>query len=756
MGRWGTSPSQTRQAVSAIPCDTGNSTTSNSASSSAVEPPESTPSTVVETTCANRRCPPEALREASTEAAPPGYLVHKGCLFPDQTPQSEVVNYVDDSFTGVRSVRWRRQEVQIDHVEENACTEEKKCSHRGKQRRDRRSRIRAERWCDKNKLNDKDRTAIVWLRDDLRLDDNPALNAASRFGSLICVFLHDEEDPSPWPLRGAALWWKFESLRCFSASVRDIGGSLVLCAGSPLDILCHLCFEVNAEVVLWNRLCEPWYHKRDLQVEEGLRLNGLEVRSFKAAALWEPWEAKPDERSYNRGFGSVGFYRSAVAELGDVEEPLAPVTRLPPLSSALYDKLAPANLALAQLGYHLTAGRGFPCDFRNYNQKRQRRASDHTGVLPPDDNWASEFASFWNVGEKAALRRLKEFLDQVLGAGLYEQRDRFRADRKWTAVLSPYIRFGELSVRRCYYEALAYGNHKVHTEKGWRPANSTFARRFFWRDLAYWSLWRFPDLPQCSLRKHYETEKWSGTKKQLKLWQRGRTGFPLVDAAMRQLWQVGWMPNYLRHICAQFLVEYLDISWKQGFEWFDYTLIDSDVAINAFMWQNGGHSGLDQWNFVMHPVFAAKSCDPEGHYVRCWLPELSGLPLEYIHCPWKAPARLLLGANILFGRTYFQRTLEDLDQARKQHAKEVLRVRHDHPELIAKGGNEWFEVRAGYWVTLITRDDFRWDTDVFVTRQTADDPRNAKKRQLQDSLSLVMGDFIKQHDRMLLHEQDVL
>jgi len=175
------------------------------------------------------------------------------------------------------------------------------------------------------------------------------------------------------------------------------------------------------------------------------------------------------------------------------------------------------------------------------------------------------------------------------------------------------------------------------------------------------------------------------------------------------------------------------------------------------MWQNGGHSGLDQWNFVMHPIFAAKTCDPDGDYVRRWLPELRHLPPEYIHCPWEAPQRLLIGANIILGRTYHEQIIEDLDQARVKHTRNVLAVRRDNKGLIAKGGNEWFEARPGQWVTLITREDFRQDTEALVTRQTADDPRHAKRRQLQDPLSLVIGDCARQHDTaQAAAERDIL
>lgn len=684
--------------------------------------------------------PPAVLQQMSCEEPADGYASHKGCLFPSSGSNARLSRWNRNCAAGsagrdavsseCNSVQARAGETTKEGVEVSA---------RSRRRNERRARARAVHR--EPRGDDEIRRAVVWLRDDLRLDDNPALHEASRFASVVCVYIHDTEDPSPWPLRGAARWWKYESLKTFAQTLKSIGSELYVQVGAPADVLAQLCLETGAQVVVWNRLCEPWYRDRDVHVERSLMLNGLDVRTFKAAVLWEPWEAKPDERSYNRGFGSVGFYRSAVEELGEVPKPLSPVAKLPAVPADCRTLLAASSVALQDLGYHFTAGKGFPKDLRNHNERRQGK------VMGPEDDWATVMKSSWAVGEKAAQRRMQEFLQQVLSEGLYEGRGRFLATERWTAVLSPYIRFGELSPRRCYHDALEF-TRKVPTEKGNRPVNNTFVRRFFWRDLAYWCLWRYPDMPTASLRSHYETEQWSGSDVQLRRWQRGRTGFPLVDAGMRQLWRLGWMPNYLRHVCAQFLIEFLDISWKKGFEWFDYTLVDADVAINAFMWQNGGHSGLDQWNFVMHPVFAAKSCDPNGDYVRRWLPELTHLPAEYIHCPWEAPNRLLLGANVLVNITYCERVLFDLDKARREHTREVLKVRNAHHQMIAKGGNEWFEARPGHWVTLITRDDFRQNTEEFLTKQTADNPRHQQRRQLQDHLSIVMGDFLRHSDEV--------
>ena len=227
-----------------------------------------------------------------------------------------------------------------------------------------------------------------------------------------------------------------------------------------------------------------------------------------------------------------------------------------------------------------------------------------------------------------------------------------------------------------------------------------------WRDLAYWSLWRFPRLPDEPLRRQYAHQWWSlpwdpetrgdsvaraigvtrrrwdaripaADDARLRAWQRGETGYPLVDAAMRELWITGYIPNYMRHVVAGFLIEFLGVDWRHGQLWFHDTLVDADVAIQAFMWQNGGHSGMDQWNFVMHPVYAAKTADPEGDYVRRWLPELGRVypSREHVHCPWEAPATALARANVSLGRTYPRRIVVDLDAAQKRSLDAVLDVR---------------------------------------------------------------------------------
>lgn len=390
----------------------------------------------------------------------------------------------------------------------------------------------------------------------------------------------------------------------------------------------------------------------------------------------------------------------------------------------------PWSLPLAALGYGRTAGYKIPPTFRQFNEKRQAAQDAGLPCNPKEDDWAHEMRSFWPMGEAAAMRRLEDFLPEAAWGcyfppGLHPRDEvggRFRADKAWTAMISPYIRFGDLSPR--------YVDWRVKQMIPFELRN-LFLKRVVWRDKAYAQLYRCPDSHSVSIRKQYEHEAWSGTRLQLRRWQRGETGFPLVDAAMRQLWKVGWMCNHLRHVTAQFLIEHLDLNWKDGFDWYDYTLVDTDVAINAMMWQMGGHSGIGSWNFVMHPVYAGKKVDPDGAYVRRWLPELRHLPTEYIHCPWEAPAGTRLAANVLINGMYWQRVIEDLVAARLVHQRHVIAVRKAFPQFLKPDGNEVAHLANGQVLNLDVRDDIREnDEDNITLMMTADEARSATRRNL--------------------------
>ncbi|CAE8674392.1 unnamed protein product [Polarella glacialis] len=476
--------------------------------------------------------------------------------------------------------------------------------------------------------------------------------------------------------------------------------------------------------------CEPWRKARDEAVTAVAKAAGLEVQSFAANVLYEPWElqaierwqrwrarvraeeaakrgldssnaghsGRPKELEHVSGFGSYRFFTHALEELGLPPKPVATVGRLPAF---------PAGLLGPSLTNNNSNNSNSSNNSNNNNNGREASAGD----------WAKELRKWWRFGEAAALERMQQFLQEVLASGDFEGRQRLVASKKNTSELSPYIRFGELSARTVYWSARQRSERTRQCLFKAAKANSTFLRRFVWRDLAYWFLWEFPSMPATSMRVQYETQEWIGTSSQLKSWQHGTTGFPLVDAAMRQLWAVGWMPNYLRHVVAQTLIEYLDITWKEGMAWFDWTLVDADIAINSFLWQNGGHSGPDQWEFVLHPVHAAKSCDPDGSYVRRWLPCLAGLPTEYIHRPWECPARLVAGRQLFC--QYPNRVLLDLDAARRAHARRVIEVRRKHPEMVARTGHEWLKLpgKKGLLAKVVTRQEFRAETEDFIYYQ---------------------------------------
>ncbi|EOD31738.1 Deoxyribodipyrimidine photolyase/cryptochrome, partial [Emiliania huxleyi CCMP1516] len=490
---------------------------------------------------------------------------------------------------------------------------------------------------------------IVWLRaGDMRLTDNPALHAAAESGNpVIPVFIQPPRcEEGGWPLAGAAAYWLHHSLVALQHSLSRLGSAVVVrraadCGGSSAAALAALAAESGSRRVYYNASFEPWLVRRDEALEQELASQGVRAKRCAGNVLYHPEDARPDERTAAHGFGSVGFFLAAVATLPPPPPPLPPPRRLKPPAAW------PHSLPLSELGY---------------------------GRLPvrPDgtvEDWAAGIRRSWAVGEIGAQRALEAFVSG--GIQRFEGRERFRADQANTAAISPHLRFGELSARAVL--------HSVRE----RASAPTFLRRLAWRDLAYWALWRFPHLPSRPFRPWFEAQAWSSDQPALEAWQAGATGFPLVDAAMAQLWATGWMPNYMRHVVAGFLVEFLNLDWRRfslpvprhGLRWFDYTLVDADTAINAYMWQNGGHSGMDQWNFVMHPVFAAKSCDPEGDYVRRWLPQLAALPVEYIHCPWEAPFALRAAAGVVLGGNYPKRILDDLEAARRASHAAVMAVR---------------------------------------------------------------------------------
>ncbi|KAK1887715.1 Deoxyribodipyrimidine photo-lyase [Dissostichus eleginoides] len=491
---------------------------------------------------------------------------------------------------------------------------------------------------------------LLWFRRDLRLGDNPALIGSLEVGSpVIPVFIWSpEEEEGPGitvAMGGACKYWLHQALSCFSSSLERIGSHLVFLKanGSSLCTLKELVRETGARTVLANALYEPWLKERDDDVESALQKDGVECKMYHSYCLRDPYSVSTEGVGL-RGIGSVSHFMNCCRQNpgSALGAPLDPPVSLPT------PEYWPQGVSLDVLGLG-----------------RMPRRKDGTTI-----DWAANIRKSWDFSEDGACARLEAFLND----GVYRyEKESGRADAPNTSCLSPYLHFGQLSPRWLLWDA-----------KGARCRPPKFQRKLAWRDLAYWQLTLFPDLPWESLRPPYKALRWSSDRDHLKAWQRGRTGYPLVDAAMRQLWLTGWMNNYMRHVVASFLIAYLYLPWQEGYRWFQDTLVDADVAIDAMMWQNGGMCGLDHWNFVMHPVDAAMTCDPYGSYVRKWCSELAELPDELVHKPWKCPAPMLRRAGLVFGQTYPERIVTDLEERRSRSLQDVALVRKEFGQYVDK------------------------------------------------------------------------
>jgi deoxyribodipyrimidine photo-lyase len=427
---------------------------------------------------------------------------------------------------------------------------------------------------------------IVWFRRDLRLADNPALGFAARTGRpLVCLYVLDDETAGAWKWGGAARWWLHHSLTALDKSLNRHGGKLVLRRGPVDQILPAVIRECGADMLAWNRCYEPHAVARDTALKTSLTKTGVAVESFHGALLFEPWEITSREGRPFRVF--TPFWR------------------------ALNEKTAP--------------GRPDPAPPRlHFHQGLASEALDDWALLPGKPDWARHFP--WNPGEAAAQRALTDFLNRI---GAYD-RTRDRPGTDGTSRLSPHLSWGEISPRQVW-----------HAAKAQVPGSGvqTFLKELGWREFCAQLLFHNPTLPEQPFDRRFENFPWRHSDPDFHAWCRGQTGYPIVDAGMRQLWQTGWMHNRVRMIAASLLVKHLGIHWTQGERWFWDTLVDADLANNAANWQWVAGSGADAAPFfrIFNPVLQGEKFDSSGDYVRSFVPELRQLPDAFIHKPWKAP-----------------------------------------------------------------------------------------------------------------------
>ncbi len=404
------------------------------------------------------------------------------------------------------------------------------------------------------------KTSIIWFRLDLRVADNLALAAASQSGhAVVPVFIWSPEEESPWAPGAASRWWLHHSLAALDTELRNLGLRLIIRRGATLATLRALVKETGATAVYWNRRCEPAVIARDAQVNQALGADGVQVENFNSALLFEPSDIKT---------GSGGPYRV-----------FTPFWR-----ACLKQRMCSS----APVPVHLTSPKSWPTSLK----------LNGLGLLPKRD-WARDFD--WQPGSAGAMKELQRFIRDGL-AGYKAGRD--LPARVGTSRLSPHLHFGEISPRQVWLAA----------------PREDYRRQLVWREFAQHLLYHFPHTAENPLRPEFKKFPWRRDAQELTAWQRGATGFPLVDAGLNELWTTGWMHNRVRMVVASFLVKDLLIPWQVGARWFWDTLVDADLANNTLGWQWVAGCGADAAPFfrIFNPATQAAKFDPAGEYVRRW------------------------------------------------------------------------------------------------------------------------------------------
>lgn len=447
---------------------------------------------------------------------------------------------------------------------------------------------------------------IVWFRLDLRTHDNPALHEAAKNGAAVVpVLIWQPDEAAPWEPGAASRWWLHLSLNSLAATLGDLGAPLIIRSGPSLETLLTLIEETGATAIYWNRVYEPSLIKRDSKIKEVLKGRGIEVHSFNSSLLKEPWEIQNSQRKPFQVF--TPFWKKLSSEF-ECPNPLAAPKKLRALSKKI---------------------RGLPV-----NELK----------LLPSIPWDKEFYEHWKPGEDGAAKALKKFTKNALRT--YAS-DRDCPSLSATSRLAAYLHFGEIGPRQIWFEIeKACGDRTRDAEP--------FLRQLGWRDFAHHLLFHFPQTPTKPLRPAFEQFPWKKNKKLFTAWQKGLTGYPIVDAGMRELWRTGTMHNRVRMIVASFLVKDLLQPWQDGARWFWDTLVDADLANNTLGWQWTAGCGADAAPYfrVFNPTLQGEKFDLNGNYVRRWVPELSKLSNKWVHKPWECPAPLLEKARIELGKTY--------------------------------------------------------------------------------------------------------
>ena len=445
----------------------------------------------------------------------------------------------------------------------------------------------------------------------MRLDDHPALAAAIERGEpVIPVYLWSPEEEGLWPPGAASRWWLHQSLTRLNEQLTALGSRLIVRCGRVLPELLSLIQQTEAVAVYWTRRYEPTVVERDSYVKSELRRLNIAAQSFNGQLLFEPWDVATKEGRPYQVF--TAFWKSCLARPAPDLPQEAPQQLLSP-------HRWPLSVPLREL------------------------------KLEPRIRWDEGLAAAWQPGAESASNELSRFLQSRI---VEYELSRDLPGERGTSRLSPHLHFGEISPRAIWHQARQAikcqldGHDSIGAE--------TFLKEIGWREFAHHLLFHFPCTPTDPLRAEFSKFPWRHDVDGLRAWQQGKTGYPIVDAGMRELWTTGWMHNRVRMIVASFLVKDLLVPWQEGATWFWDTLVDADLASNSLGWQWSAGCGADAAPYfrVFNPVLQSQKFDANGQYLRLWLPELKQLPDQWIHAPWTAPANVLAQAGVRLGQTY--------------------------------------------------------------------------------------------------------
>lgn len=449
---------------------------------------------------------------------------------------------------------------------------------------------------------------VVWFRKDFRLHDNPALSEAAKDGFVIPIFIWSEEDKREYTESEASSWWLYHSVATLEKELQAHGLKLFIKHGDEFDALVEVMDEAEADAVYFNERYEPAERSKESKITAQFESIGKKVQAFNGHLLFSPDLVNKQGEPY-KVFTS--FWKRCMHEV--VARPLP-----------------------------------FPVEMKGIVQGIQSLTLDQLRIIDKN-KWHQKFHTYWKPGEQAAVEKWQQYLED--GMSFYHAKRDFISSGS-SSELSPYLAAGNISVKAVWHTAKALSEETP--EAAVHQSIHTFLKQLIWRDFSYHQLIHNPDIIRAPLRKQFLDFPWQGTDEHLMKWKRGQTGYPLVDAGMRELWETGMMHNRVRMVTASFLVKHLLIPWQEGYNWFKHTLLDFDAANNAAGWQWVTGCGIDAAPYfrIFNPFLQSEKFDPNGHYIRKWVPELSGLQAPTIHKPWEANVSVLEEAGIRIGVTY--------------------------------------------------------------------------------------------------------